>query len=93
MSWWLSSLQDPQTKQGKAASTVHGALDEFELCNESFDGSIAFWSGEGRFHSRTISFNALFANWRSSGTELAWAKVSQAGRACTACSRSILTIS
>jgi hypothetical protein len=56
MSWWLSSLQDPQTKQGKAASTVHGALDEFELCNESFDGSIAFWSGEGRFHCRTISF-------------------------------------
>jgi hypothetical protein len=54
ISWCLSSLQDPQTKQGKTASTKHGTLDEFELRNQSFDGSLAFWSGEGRLNTSSI---------------------------------------
>jgi hypothetical protein len=55
----LCGMQHALTKQRKLCTSIHHAFDELEFRDLSFDLPIALCSDEGRFHSRSITLNAL----------------------------------
>jgi hypothetical protein len=52
-------MQNTLAKQRKCRTPIHRAFDEFQLGDLSFYLPIPFLSGESRFHSRSITLNAL----------------------------------